>query len=182
MESKVPRANAGLSVQEYVDKTIGDALEMFGSGEASLKRLQTSIGAALPQAFQLDVPMDPEEPLSRTIFVRGFKGLLPDYMHMVHLACAVDFLGSMLLEVTDDATVLPGASREKRLDVLWKDYRHLMAVATAFRDMEMLMLNNGHSGGTSVNYMLPAARSSELHASQVAFLARLPPISLKNAT
>ena len=44
-------------------------------------------------------------------------------MHMVHLACAVDFLGSMLLEVTDDATVLPGASREKRLDVLWKDYR-----------------------------------------------------------
>ena len=34
MESKVPRANAGLSVQEYVDKTIGDALEMFGSGEA----------------------------------------------------------------------------------------------------------------------------------------------------
>ena len=60
--------------------------------------------------------------------------------------------------------------------------RHLMAVATAFRDMEMLMLNNGHSGGTSVNYMLPAARSSELHASQVAFLARLPPISLKNAT
>ena len=51
------------------------------------------------------------------------SGLYPDYMHMVHLAFAVDFLGSMLLEVSDDATIVPGASREKRLDVLWKDYR-----------------------------------------------------------
>ena len=65
-KSRLSRANPGLSIQEYVDKTIYDALEMFGSGEvppcsrvarvllseqhtldcmqATLKRLQTSIG------------------------------------------------------------------------------------------------------------------------------------------
>ena len=42
---------------------------------------------------------------------------------MVHLACAVDFLGSMLLEVTDDSAIVQGASREKRLESVWKDYR-----------------------------------------------------------
>ena len=32
-KSRLSRANPGLSIQEYVDKTIYDALEMFGSGE-----------------------------------------------------------------------------------------------------------------------------------------------------
>ncbi|CAE7248892.1 unnamed protein product [Symbiodinium sp. CCMP2592] len=63
-----------------------------------------------------------ESPLTR---IDGFGPcrILPDYMHMVHLACAVDFLASMLLEVTDDATIVEGSSREKRLDLIWKDYR-----------------------------------------------------------
>ena len=50
--------------------------------------------------------------------------------------------------------------------------RHLMAVATAFRDMEMLMINNGHSGSTNVNCMLPVRseiRSSEVHAAKSLF-------------
>ena len=51
------------------------------------------------------------------------SGLYPDYMHMVHLAFADDFLGSMLPEVSEDATIVPGTSRERRLDVLWKDHR-----------------------------------------------------------
>ncbi|CAE7220511.1 unnamed protein product [Symbiodinium sp. CCMP2592] len=368
MESKL-KANPGLSMKEYVDQTIHDALEMFGSGEDTLELLDAldscqsyGSGAALPQAFQLDVPMEyidargehrttikhemlainahaaqalrsywEEELAATSAFVKphpafdaagpnwvgsllilvwsvcmqdpdcnldyvvplrlygdgadayrsgvhprcdafgkefGFynkkmtchfcsaiqwinavakpgepnnvellyscfghdalhrstmiltkedfieaHGLLPDYMHMVHLAVAVDFLGSMLLEVTDDTTIMSGPSREKRLDLLWKDYRswaeasqigdrasrrmfttavlrnnknievsqkilsatacrymllwactflttvceqiaptsileHLLAAATAFRDMEMLMIHNGHSVST----------------------------------
>ena len=51
------------------------------------------------------------------------EGLYPDYMHMVHLAVAVDLITSMLLEITDDASIFSQASRERRLLHVWEAYR-----------------------------------------------------------
>ena len=50
------------------------------------------------------------------------SGLLPDYMHVVHLSVGVDLLTGMLLEVTDDATVFQAPSRSERLTMVWEAY------------------------------------------------------------
>ena len=45
-------------------------------------------------------------------------------MHIVHLALATDSMSSVLLDLTDDdAGVIEGATRDRRLLHLWENYR-----------------------------------------------------------
>ena len=44
-------------------------------------------------------------------------------MHVVHLAVGVDLIASMLQEVTDDKTIFPESSREKRLNMVYASYK-----------------------------------------------------------
>lgn len=45
-------------------------------------------------------------------------------MHIVHLACGMDVLTSVLLDLTDDgANLIHGNSRDRRLQELWLSYR-----------------------------------------------------------
>ena len=45
-------------------------------------------------------------------------------MHIVHLACGMDVLTSVLLDLTDDgANLIHGNSRDKRLQELWLSHR-----------------------------------------------------------
>ena len=52
----------------------------------------------------------------------ALAGLLPDYMHVVHLSIGVDLLTGMLQEVTDDTTVFQAPSRSERLSMVWECY------------------------------------------------------------
>lgn len=49
-------------------------------------------------------------------------GIFPDYMHIVHLALAMDSISSVLLDLTDPG-IIAGASRDARLNHLWLSYR-----------------------------------------------------------
>ena len=51
------------------------------------------------------------------------SGILPDYMHVVHLACTGDALVSMLLDLSDTDWVWPGGSRDARLEHAWQSYK-----------------------------------------------------------
>ena len=44
-------------------------------------------------------------------------------MHVVHLAVGVDLVASMLQEITEDRTVFPANSREKRLNMAYDAYK-----------------------------------------------------------
>ena len=44
-------------------------------------------------------------------------------MHIVHLAIAVDLITSMLQDLTDDREFFDAPSRERRLEILWRNYR-----------------------------------------------------------
>lgn len=45
-------------------------------------------------------------------------------MHIVHLACAMDGITSILLDlVEEDPTLLRGNSKESKLETLWLNYR-----------------------------------------------------------
>ena len=50
-------------------------------------------------------------------------GILPDQMHLVHLAIAPDAIVSSLLDWTDSEEYVSGSTREKRLAELWDHYR-----------------------------------------------------------
>ncbi|CAE7308593.1 unnamed protein product, partial [Symbiodinium microadriaticum] len=49
--------------------------------------------------------------------------ILPDVMHIIHLACLGDVLTSMLLDLSDDQFPWPGSSRDTRLEHGWKSYK-----------------------------------------------------------
>ncbi len=51
------------------------------------------------------------------------QGILPDLMHISHLAIIPDCICSSLLDWTDTTRYFEGSSRDKRLDVLWHSYR-----------------------------------------------------------
>ena len=45
-------------------------------------------------------------------------------MHIVHLALAMDSMSSVLLDLTDDdACIIDGNTRDRRLQHLWENYR-----------------------------------------------------------
>lgn len=53
-----------------------------------------------------------------------YRGILPDYMHIVHLALGVDALGSVLMDLVDHPDgLIAGSSRENKLGTLWDNYK-----------------------------------------------------------
>ena len=56
-------------------------------------------------------------------FLRVNQGLFPDFMHIMHLACAVDSLTSVLLDLVEEDNLVAGSTRDQRLDTLWQNYR-----------------------------------------------------------
>lgn len=53
-----------------------------------------------------------------------YRGILPDYMHIVHLALGVDALGSVLMDLVDHPDgLIAGSSRENKLGTLWGNYK-----------------------------------------------------------
>lgn len=50
-------------------------------------------------------------------------GLYPDYMHITHLALAVDALSSVILDLCDLQGMIAGDTLDKRLETLWDNYR-----------------------------------------------------------
>lgn len=56
------------------------------------------------------------------------SGIMPDYMHIVHLALAVDAIA--LIDVVDIDGLVAGATRDLRLGSLWLNY-HAWAEATS---------------------------------------------------
>ena len=50
-------------------------------------------------------------------------GLFPDFMHIMHLACAVDSLTSILLDLVEEDNLVAGSTRDQKLDTLWQNYR-----------------------------------------------------------
>ena len=57
------------------------------------------------------------------------SGIMPDYMHIVHLALGVDAIASVLIDVVDIDGLVAGATRDLRLGSLWSNY-HAWAEAT----------------------------------------------------
>ena len=53
---------------------------------------------------------------------RKNQGIYPDVMHIVHLALGIDVITSCLLDWSDDERLVPGNSRDKRLEWLWGSY------------------------------------------------------------
>ena len=54
----------------------------------------------------------------------GASGILPDYMHLVHLALGVDAISSVLLDIVDHPDgLVAGTSRDGRLETLWWNYK-----------------------------------------------------------
>ena len=51
------------------------------------------------------------------------QGVLPDLMHVAHLALFPDILISVILNVTDTDRLVQGNSRDARLQRLWQSYR-----------------------------------------------------------
>ena len=54
---------------------------------------------------------------------------MPDYMHIVHLALAVDAIASVLIDLVDIDDLVAGATRDQKLATLWCNY-HAWAEAT----------------------------------------------------
>lgn len=52
------------------------------------------------------------------------QGILPDLMHISHLALVPDCIISCLLDWTDNTKYFAESSREKRLDALWHSYKN----------------------------------------------------------
>jgi len=50
-------------------------------------------------------------------------GVLPDMVHLVHLAVAVDVITSCLLDWSDDRRFFNETSRDKRPTLMWNSYR-----------------------------------------------------------
>ena len=50
-------------------------------------------------------------------------GIYPDVMHITHLALGVDALSSVMLDVVDHPTLVAETTKQKKLDVLWENYR-----------------------------------------------------------
>jgi predicted RNase H-like nuclease len=44
-------------------------------------------------------------------------------MHITHLALGVDTLSSVMLDVVDHPTLVAGTTKQRKLDVLWENYR-----------------------------------------------------------
>ena len=45
-------------------------------------------------------------------------------MHIVHLACGVDAISSIIMDLVDNVPdLIAGTSREKKLETLWLNYR-----------------------------------------------------------
>ena len=59
----------------------------------------------------------------------GRLGILPDQMHIVHLALVPDACTSMLMDWTDNQDFVFESSREKRLAKLWHNYHNWCEVA-----------------------------------------------------
>ena len=51
------------------------------------------------------------------------SGILPDYMHIVHLACTGDTLTSILAELSDTEWPWGRGSRDARLEHAWRSYK-----------------------------------------------------------
>ena len=49
-------------------------------------------------------------------------GLFPDYMHIMHLACCVDAVVSIIMDLVDE-TNIEGTSRDAKLEKLWLNYK-----------------------------------------------------------
>lgn len=50
--------------------------------------------------------------------------MYPDVMHIIHLALGMDAISSVLLDLSDDnAGLVAGNSRDRRLQELWMSYR-----------------------------------------------------------
>ena len=63
---------------------------------------------------------------SPLVSIPGFSPHLrvfPDWMRVTDLAIAPDMIGSLLLDLTDDATVFAGQSRDVRLNAAFESYR-----------------------------------------------------------
>ncbi len=50
-------------------------------------------------------------------FGQPSPGIFPDYMHIMHLACSVDAICSVLLDLSD------GGNRDRQLAELWESYK-----------------------------------------------------------
>ena len=50
-------------------------------------------------------------------------GILPDYMHIAHLACVGDALVALLLDLSDSNYPWRGTSRDARLSLAWDNYK-----------------------------------------------------------
>ena len=58
------------------------------------------------------------------IAVANGLGLYPDYMHIVHLACATDSISSILLDLVEEPNIgINGGTRDQKLEMLWHNYR-----------------------------------------------------------
>lgn len=63
------------------------------------------------------------------LHVFGFEvvypaGILPDYMHIVHLALGVDGLASVLMDLVDHPDgLVEGQSRDQKLEKLFENYK-----------------------------------------------------------
>ncbi len=51
------------------------------------------------------------------------QGIFPDVMHISHLALMPDVITSTLLDWSDDQSYVAAPSRDKRLQILWDNYR-----------------------------------------------------------
>ncbi|CAE7299286.1 unnamed protein product [Symbiodinium sp. CCMP2592] len=87
-----------------------DGEELQGSQRAKAGRRICGEYTVVLDAFQMD-----QEFISKCI--------LPDVMHIVHLACLVDVVTSMLLDLSDTTFPWSGSSRDSRLEQGWRSYK-----------------------------------------------------------
>jgi len=70
---------------------------------------------------------------------KKMRGILPDYMHLVHLACGIDAVTSVILDVVDHPSgLVHGNSRDKQLETLWCNYKNW---AEASRRLTFYLIN-----------------------------------------
>lgn len=56
-------------------------------------------------------------------WVKKISGIMPDVMHITHLALLPDVITSLLLDWSDDRKFWSATSREGRLNQMWQSYR-----------------------------------------------------------
>ena len=72
-------------------------------------------------------------------------------MHIMHLACAVDCLSSVLMDLVDEPNLISGNSRDKKLETLWINYRNWAeATGNLFQRTSLFLLILGHEKTWSV--------------------------------